>query len=127
MPCEFVSALVFPFSACSLAWVVFLLGWRYSNIFHERARNIEGGCASRPVMDDDNLDTSEYYRDAQSLRAMRKRKSKTDSTAGSGEICSKQNKAVDLLPVVLESTTGRELKAYSPVFIHNCLERCIGS
>ena len=58
---------------------------------------------------------------------MRKRKSKTDSTAGSGESCSKQNKAVDLLPVVLESKTGRELKAYSPVFIHNCLEKCIGS
>jgi len=32
-----------------------------------------------------------------------------------------------LLPVVLESKTGRELKAYSPVFIHNCLEKCIGS
>jgi len=34
---------------------------------------------------------------------------------------------MDLLPVVLESKTGRELKAYSPVFIHNCLEKCIGS
>jgi len=34
---------------------------------------------------------------------------------------------VDLLPVVLESKTGRELKAYSPVFIHNCLEKFIGS
>ena len=67
------------------------------------------------------------YRDAQSFRALRKRKLKTDSTAGSGESCSKQNKAVDLLPVDLESKTGRELKAYSPVFIHNCLEKCIGS
>jgi len=27
----------------------------------------------------------------------------------------------------LESKIGRELKAYSPVFIHNCLEKCIGS
>ena len=70
----------------------------------------------RPEMDVDDLDTSEYYRDAQSFRDLRKRKSKT---AGSGESCSKQNKAVDLLPVVLESKTGRELKAYSPVFIHN--------
>jgi len=77
-------------------------------------------------MDDDDLDTSEYYRDAQPFRALRKRKSKTGSTAGSGESC-KQNKAVDLLPVVLESKTGRELKAYSLVFIHNCLEKCIGS
>jgi len=78
-------------------------------------------------MDDDDLDTSEYYRDAQSFRALRKRKLKTDSTAGSGESCSKQNKAVDLLPVVSESKTGRELKAYSSAFIHNCLEKCIGS
>jgi len=36
-------------------------------------------------MDDDDLDTSECYRDAQSFRALRKRKSKTDSTAGSSE------------------------------------------
>ena len=78
-------------------------------------------------MDDDDLNTSEYYRDAQSFRALRKRKSKTDSTEGSGESCSKQNKGVDLLPIVSESKTGRELIAYSPVFIHNCLEKCIGS
>jgi len=61
-------------------------------------------------MDDDDLDTSEYHKDAQSFRALRKRKSKTDSTARSGESCSKQNKALDLLLVVLESKTGRELK-----------------
>jgi len=129
LPCDLVSALIFylPFSACSLALVAFLLGWRYSIIFHERARSIEGGCSSRPGMDDDDLDTSEYYRDAQSFRALKKRKSKTDSTADSGESCSKQNKAVDLLPVILESKTGREVKAYSLVFIHNCLEKCIGS
>jgi len=60
LPCEFVSALIFPFSACSLAWVVFLLGWRYSITFHERVRSIEGGCASRPEMDNDDLATSEY-------------------------------------------------------------------
>jgi len=70
-------------------------------IFHERAWSIEGGCALRPEMDDDDLDTSEHYRDAQSFRALRKRLSKTDSTVGSGESCSKQNKAVDFLPVVL--------------------------
>ena len=34
---------------------------------------------------------------------------------------------MDLLPVVLESKAGRELKAYRPVFIHNCLEKRIGS
>jgi len=57
-------------------------------------------------MDYNDLDTSEYYRDVQSFRALRKRKSKTDSTAGSGESCSKENKAVDLLPVVLERQAG---------------------
>ena len=34
---------------------------------------------------------------------------------------------MDLLPVVLERKAGMEVKAYSPVFIHNCLEKCIGS
>ena len=34
---------------------------------------------------------------------------------------------MDLLPVVLESKTGRELKVHSSIFIHNCLEKCIGS
>ena len=29
---------------------------------------------------------------------------------------------MELLLVVLESKTGRELKAYSPVFVHNCLK-----
>jgi len=48
-------------------------------------------------MDDDALDTSEYYKDAQSFRALRKRKLKHDSAAGCGESCSK-NKAVELLP-----------------------------
>jgi len=56
-------------------------------------------------MDDDDPDTLEYYRDAQSFRALRKPKSKTDAAAGSGESCSKQNKVRDLLPVVLESKT----------------------
>ena len=49
------------------------------------------------------------------------------SSDGSGERSSKQNKAVELLPVDLESKSDRQLKAYSPVFIHNCLEKCIGS
>ena len=43
------------------------------------------------------------------------------------KVAANPNKAVDLLRVVLESKTGRELKAYSPVLIHNCLEKCIGS
>jgi len=73
-------------------------------------------------MDDDALDTSEYYRDAQSFRALRKRKSKNDSAAGSGERCSKQHKAVELLPVILESKSDRVLKACSPVYIHKCLD-----
>jgi len=34
---------------------------------------------------------------------------------------------VELLPVVLESKSDRQLKAFTPVFIHNCLETCIGS
>jgi len=77
-------------------------------------------------MDDDALDTSEYYKDAQSFRALRKRKAKNYSAAGSGESCSK-NKAIELLPVILESKSGRVLKNYNPVYIHKCLEKCMGS
>jgi len=77
-------------------------------------------------MDDDALDTSEYYRDAQSFRALRKIKTKNDWAAGSGESCSK-NKAVELLSVILESKSGRVLKTYNPVYIHKCLEKCMGS
>ena len=58
-------------------------------------------------MDDDDLETSEYYGDAQSFRALRKRKLKTDSTAGSGESFSKQNKAVDLLPACFRKQDGQ--------------------
>jgi len=77
-------------------------------------------------MDDDALDTSEYDSDARSFRALRKRKSKNDSAAGSGESCNK-NKAVELLPVILESKSGRVLKTYNPVYTHKCLEKCMGS
>ena len=34
---------------------------------------------------------------------------------------------MELLPLVLVHKSDRDLKACSPVFIHNCLERCIGS
>ena len=51
-------------------------------------------------MDDDALHTSEYYREIQSIRALRKRKWKNDSAAGSGESWSK-NKSVELLDSIL--------------------------
>jgi len=38
----------------------------------------------------------------------------------------KQNNAVKLLPVVLQSETDRVLKPYSPIFIDKCLKKCIG-
>ena len=88
-----------------MAWAVFFFGWKYSIIFHDFASDIERRHASRPDMDDDALDTSEYDSDARSFRALRKRKSKNDSAAGSGESCNK-NKAVELLPVILESKSG---------------------
>jgi len=88
---------------------------------------LERRCARRPDMDDDALESPEYYRDPQFFRALRKRKSNNDSADVSGESSSKQNKAVELLPVFLESKSNRELTAYSPVFIHNYLERCVGS
>jgi len=60
------------------------------------------------------------------FRALRKRKSKNDSAAGFGKSCSK-NKAVELLPVILEGKSSRLLKTYNPVYIHKCLEKRIGS
>jgi len=72
-------------------------------------------------MDGDALDTSEYYRDAQLFQALRKRKWKNDSAVGSGESCSK-NKAVELLPVILESKSGRVLKTYNLCISINVLK-----
>ena len=54
------------------------------------------------------------------------KENQNDSAAGSGERCSK-NKAVEILPVFLESKSGRVLKTYNPVYIHKCLEKCMGS
>jgi len=56
-------------------------------------------------MDDDAIETSEYYKDPQSFQAQRKGKSKHDSADASGEGLSKQNYAVKLLPVDLESSS----------------------
>jgi len=67
-------------------------------------------------MDDDDLDTSEYYRDAQSFRALRKAKIENRFNCWLRISCSKQNKTVELLPVVLESKAGMELKAHSTVY-----------
>jgi len=78
-------------------------------------------------MDDDALESSEYYSDSQFFRALRKRKANNDSADVSCESSSKQNKAVELLPVVLESKSDRELKAYSPVFVHRKYSRVITS
>jgi len=49
------------------------------------------------------------------------KENQNDSAAGSGERCSK-NKAVEILPVFLESKSGRVLKTYNPVYIHKCLK-----
>ena len=78
------------------------------------------------TMEDEALDVSDYYRDAQSFRSLRKRKSQLDSNNSLEPTSSKQNNAVELLPVVLQSKTDKVLKAYSPIFIDNCLKKCIG-
>jgi len=33
-----------------------------------------------------------------------------------------QKKSVELLPVILQSKSGRVLKTYNPVYIHKCLK-----
>jgi len=60
-------------------------------------------------MDDEKLDASEYYRDTQSFRSKRKRKSQLDSNNSLAPTSSKQNNAVELLPVVLQDKTDRLL------------------
>jgi len=47
-------------------------------------------------------------------------------TPGLEPTSSKQSNAVELLPVVLQSKTDRVLKTYSPIFIDNCLKKCMG-
>ena len=60
------------------------------------------------------------------FRSLRKRKSQLDSNNSLAPTSSKQNNAVELLPVVLQAKTDRLLKTYSPIFIDNCLKKCIG-
>jgi len=69
--------------------------------------------------EDDPLDSSDYYRDPPQ-RVPRKRK----STANNDNACqssSKQDNVADILPVILESQSDRNLRAYSPLFVDNCL------
>jgi len=74
-------------------------------------------------MEDEAPDVSDYYTDAQSFRSLRKRKSQLDSNNRLEHTSSKQNNVVELLLVVLQSKTDR---VYSPIFIDNCLKKCIG-
>jgi len=77
------------------------------------------------MAEDDPLDSSDYYRDPLQ-RAPGKRKS-TANNDNAYQSSSKQDNVADVQPVILESQSDRKLRAYSPLFIDNCLRKCIGA
>ena len=69
-------------------------------------------------MDEDSLESSNYYRE-RPQKVQRKRK--TGATSSSGD------DAGEVLPVVLQSQTERQLKSFNPIYIDNCPKKCIGA
>jgi len=120
----------FPFSICFLAYVFYFSSAGLVPLFRTTVLQIQNAGA----LGSQTWTTMRSSRpniigipDPQCFRALRRLKSNNDSADVSGVSSSKLNKAVELLPVVIERKSDRELQACSPVFIHNCLERCIGS
>jgi len=121
LPCDLSRRLLFSsFHFCLFFWRE-LFPFLGENIpfFHELASDIERRHAPRPCMDDDALNTSEYYSDAQSFRALRKRIEKWFSCWLRRKLQQKYSRWI--LPVILESKSGKLLKTYIPVYIHKCL------
>ena len=78
-------------------------------------------------MDEDSLESSNYYR-GRPPKVQRERKTgATSSSVDTGESSSKSTNAGEVLPVVLQSQTERQLKSFNPIYIDNCLKKCIGS
>ena len=62
------------------------------------------------------------------MNVQRKRKTGgASSSDDNGESSCKSNNAGEVLPVVLHSQTERRLKSLNPIYIDNCLKKCIGS
>ena len=78
-------------------------------------------------MDEDSLESSNYYR-GRPPKVQRERKTgATSSSVDTGESSSKSTNAGEVLPVVLQSQTERQLKSFNPIYIDNCLKKCISS
>ena len=79
-------------------------------------------------MDEDPLESNEYHRD-RPTKVQRKRKTGTTSSSGvdQGESSCKSTNTVELLSVVLQSQTERKLKSFNPIYVNNCLKKCIGA
>jgi len=66
-------------------------------------------------MDEDPLESNEYYRD-RPTKVQRKRKTGTSSSGvDTGESSCKSANTAELLPVVLQSQTERKLKLFNPI------------
>jgi len=76
-------------------------------------------------MDDDPLESNEYYRD-RPTKVQRKHKTGTlESGVDPGEISCKSTNTVELLPVVLRRQTERKLKSFNPIYVDNCLKNAL--
>ena len=78
-------------------------------------------------MDEDSLESSNYYRERPPTVQRKRKTGAASSSDDTGESSSKSNNAGEVLPVVLQSQTERQLKSFNPIYIHNCLKKCIGS
>ena len=80
-------------------------------------------------MAENSLESSNYYRE-RPPKVQRKRKtgaaSSSDNT-GESSCKSHNDNAGEVLPVVLQSQTERQLKSFNPIYIDNCLKKCIGA
>ena len=78
-------------------------------------------------MDEDSLESTNYYRE-RPPKVKRKRKTgAASSNDDTGESSCKSHNAGEVLPAVLQSQTERQLKSFNPIYIDNCLQKCIGA
>jgi len=79
-------------------------------------------CDRHLTMDEDPLESNEYYRD-RPTKVQRKHKTGTvESGVDPGESSCKSTNTVELLPVVLRRQTERKLKAFNPIYVDYCLK-----
>jgi len=109
-----------------LVHIIFSIAYRFSNKSSITSAGVRR-CDHYLTMDEDPLESSEYYRD-RPTKIQRKRKTGTSSSGvDPGESSCKFTNTVELLLVVLQNQTERKLQSFNPIYVDNCLKKCIGA